>query len=99
MDERVISLMKKFEDMLEKMASSVRRLGRLWERVDEDVDVLYESDERNFWVLVRALHTDVFDLDDPVELMRRIGELQSEYDAVVSVVEFMDWVSSPADAE
>lgn len=90
------------------LRKSINRLRRALDTLVEkfrttrgDVEMLFESVDKNFWVLVWCIHRGDLDPDlEMEEVLRRIGRAQQMFDDVVSVVEFFtEFVAAPSDDE
>lgn len=77
-------------DSIEELSESLRQLANQVRRLRTDVETLFESQDMNVWVLVKGIQTGQISSDkEPQEALRAVAELQQEYEAVMSIFEFV----------
>lgn len=83
-------ILEMVSDSLEDISDAVDRLTDRISVLQNDVDVLFESQDMNVWVIVRGIQQgDIAPGEDPMHILRTMGELQDEYRFIMGLDAFI----------
>ena len=89
-EDTVEEALEKVHEALEQATSIVNDVARRVEVLQSDVDVLFESQDMNVWVMVRGIQQgDIAPGEDPMDILRAMGYLQNQYQAIMALDAFI----------
>lgn len=86
----VRNALSSIKSSVEKLTSLAGRLGRRVRDLEEDAEILFESQDMNVWVLVKGvLDGSIAPGESPEDALRAISRLQENYKTAVAVASFL----------
>lgn len=88
--EKISDAVSNIADNVGDMRESVQKVLTRLREVEEDIDILFESQDMNVWVLVRGIcEGSIAPGEDPEDVLRAMARLQTEYRFAVSLASFL----------